>query len=81
MNISIHSPRMGRDRVKVDIRDPRAISIHSPRMGRDKTLATKTDKAIDFNPLSPHGERLDLPCLFCKCYISIHSPRMGRDRI
>ena len=33
-----------------------------------------------FNPLSPHGERLDdlMPVLE-DIVISIHSPRMGRD--
>ena len=33
------------------------ISIHSPRMGRDSTLDEMEAAAMDFNPLSPHGER------------------------
>ena len=33
--ISIHSPRMGRDKMGPLVRGGRQISIHSPRMGRD----------------------------------------------
>ncbi len=35
-----------------------AISIHSPRMGRDPRRAGNAAPDADFNPLSPHGERL-----------------------
>jgi len=35
------------------------ISIHSPRMGRDESFGECYHLLIDFNPLSPHGERLD----------------------
>ena len=34
------------------------ISIHSPRMGRDVTLRRLRPRRRNFNPLSPHGERL-----------------------
>ena len=34
------------------------ISIHSPRMGRDAELQPARLWPDDFNPLSPHGERL-----------------------
>ena len=58
----------------------RLISIHSPRVGRDATTARALCGGVDFNPLSPRGERLDQ----CRqelqsCKISIHSPRVGRD--
>ena len=33
------------------------ISIHSPRMGRDSTVPGSVPVSLDFNPLSPHGER------------------------
>ena len=34
------------------------ISIHSPRMGRDGVeLVHEGRRLVDFNPLSPHGER------------------------
>ena len=57
--ISIHSPRMGRDHADA-VQQPRhpLISIHSPRMGRDAGLHQSAERAADFNPLSPHGERL-----------------------
>ena len=78
--ISIHSPRMGRDRDTNRRGFWRFISIHSPRMGRDPAasaavhqrllfqstlpawgetqgFAGRADARLDFNPLSPHGER------------------------
>ena len=41
----------------------RAISIHSPRMGRDSGSPSGPARHEDFNPLSPHGERLDYACM------------------
>ena len=35
-----------------------AISIHAPRMGSDGFTKANTKMYIDFNPRSPHGERL-----------------------
>ena len=58
------------------------ISIHSPRMGRDTDMVRAVLTGQNFNPLSPHGERLDLIRLHTIAInISIHSPRMGRDRM
>ena len=37
------------------------ISIHSPRMGRDGQKYRGLDREGNFNPLSPHGERLPPP--------------------
>ena len=56
-NISIHSPRMGRDQIEDGIGDGAEISIHSPRMGRDVNAVRQSAAVYDFNPLSPHGER------------------------
>ena len=79
--ISIHSPRMGRDfityrpsKVKGEFQSTlpawgetcvnglkqnnAKISIHSPRMGRDCCISAACWLERDFNPLSPHGERL-----------------------
>ena len=36
---------------------PEEISIHSPLTGRDRHQAWKILNDVDFNPLSPHGER------------------------
>ena len=80
-NISIHSPRMGRDAFTSIILTATVISIHSPRMGRDMPQTHQYYMHIaDFNPLSPHGERLfNFRYASCFYIISIHSPRMGRD--
>ncbi len=85
--ISIHSPRMGRDSEPCGLcafnplsYSRVAISIHSPRMGRDTIPAVNGELLTNFNPLSPHGERLS--CSLAGdtvSTISIHSPRMGRD--
>ena len=79
-----------------------SISIHSPRMGRDRIAGLAMRLERDFNPLSPHGERLGLggfgeggglfqstlpawgetrhgEMQVPQAPISIHSPRMGRD--
>ena len=55
--ISIHSPRMGRDlTVRAYLAAP-SISIHSPRMGRDQAAGRQPRPGVYFNPLSPYGER------------------------
>ena len=103
-NISIHSPRMGRDRERAR---PQGGGLHfnplSPHGERRVGDSRKWWRA-DFNPLSPHGERLRHPSVFASLSpfqstlpawgetlrrlrrsaarpISIHSPRMGRDAI
>ena len=56
--ISIHSPRMGRDQYNwPELHISARISIHSPRMGRDCNCKFPMTPFINFNPLSPHGER------------------------
>ena len=79
--ISIHSPRMGRDdAVQAVYKRMGLISIHSPRMGRDYRLQEPPRLSVDFNPLSPHGERRRIVFIGTPWHkISIHSPRMGRD--
>ena len=58
------------------------ISIHSPHTGRDAFDKIFSRKEDNFNPLSPHGERLTGalrgPILWA---ISIHSPHTGRDAL
>ena len=41
------------------------ISIHSPHTGRDADRRPKGQVGADFNPLSPHGERLATYCPNC----------------
>ena len=57
VEISIHSPRMGRDLMVILSLVWLMISIHSPRMGRDGSHFVLTSFSAYFNPLSPHGER------------------------
>ena len=59
----------------------RIISIHSLRMEGDPILDTQVLVHRDFNPLPPHGGRLDFNFEQCaNVNISIHSLRMEGDR-
>ena len=50
-----------------------AISIHAPRTGSDGRFVAAIYEFVDFNPRSPHGERL---CFVRKQRISNHfNPR------
>ena len=78
--ISIHAPRTGSDGVVRAAQQARNISIHAPRTGSDLCRFPPTAPHSNFNPRSPHGERLcrggfHLPLL----HISIHAPRTGSD--
>ena len=56
------------------------ISIHAPRTGSDRISAVTSSGISNFNPRSPHGERLDvLAQLLTYQPISIHAPRTGSD--
>ena len=47
-----------------------SISIHAPRTGSDRLCAPGDNRACDFNPRSPHGER--------RCHTLLHI-QMGKD--
>ena len=56
------------------------ISIHAPRTGSDFLLCAVHAPYSNFNPRSPHGERLSrLAFLSDMLTISIHAPRTGSD--
>ena len=57
-NISIHAPRTGSDGERAETQMDSAISIHAPRTGSDLGGAENAQRVSDFNPRSPHGERL-----------------------
>ena len=79
--ISIHAPRTGSDQTyREDVQMTFEISIHAPRMGSDYAPRKISLRSNDFNPRSPHGERLTEP-LFegWPGSISIHAPRTGSD--
>ncbi len=81
--ISIHSPRVGRDKPLwyTDIASERFQST-LPVWGETDRKYWSNFRRWHFNPLSPCGERrIGLMCLNGGIYISIHSPRVGRDLI
>ena len=53
-DISIHSPRMGRDAKSAHHRIDAHISIHSPRMGRDESVA----RVARYEIISIHSPRM-----------------------
>ena len=66
-SISTHSPRVGRDAVRLaHWIVAQVISTHSPRVGRDCNLCYCPLAIGNFNPLSPCGERRD------RCFDSSH---------
>ena len=58
--ISIHAPRTGSDMPPTKMVRYCCISIHAPRTGSDSTRQSRGKRTINFNPRSPHGERLDV---------------------
>ena len=59
--ISTHAPRTGSDGMPlVQAYRDAPISTHAPRTGSDRKSSRLTTPRSDFNPRSPHGERLTL---------------------
>ena len=69
LHISIHAPRVGRDRLGGDRRAPKRISIHAPRVGRDVLHKRKKTVYPDFNPRAPCGARRLSGLIFRKSYL------------
>ena len=58
-DISIHAPRTGSDKNPCEnIKPAKGISIHAPRTGSDIARRAIQNFRQNFNPRSPHGERL-----------------------
>ena len=80
VDISIHAPRTGSDWNLRRVRDAVGISIHAPRTGSDLCRCRRGDDGGNFNPRSPHGERLGVHRRVRRdVAISIHAPRTGSD--
>ena len=78
--ISIHAPRVGRDRRVFPRRYADRISIHAPRVGRDSKTIRRCRSRSDFNPRAPCGARPTARATSAtQRRISIHAPRVGRD--
>ena len=78
--ISIHAPRVGRDRELLACRlNLSLISIHAPRVGRDITGGLK----VGMSSISIHAPRVGRDArqrsTAGAVRISIHAPRVGRD--
>ena len=81
VEISIHSPRVGRDSPGFLRPRPGRISIHSPRVGRDFLPCRFCSSTSKFQSTRPAwGETLCALGLQVRQQISIHSPRVGRDQ-
>ena len=58
--ISTHAPRTGSDQINpATMRGSQGISTHAPRTGSDGGCNNPRLDHGDFNPRSPHGERLN----------------------
>ena len=79
-SVSIHAPRVGRDRCVSGIDVVIYVSIHAPRVGRD----IGARGVNNLTSVSIHAPRVGRDRLFHLCNIlflvSIHAPRVGRDR-
>ena len=80
--ISIHSPHTGRDDVEAAFGSLSEIFQSTlPTRGETVPKAAHSRPILNFNPLSPHGERHHgLTVVAGRAAISIHSPHTGRDR-
>ena len=79
--ISIHAPRVGRDRSR-SVKRARSnrISIHAPRVGRDSAPAARWRSAKRISIHAPRvGRDADGKTAPPRKAISIHAPRVGRD--
>ena len=79
--ISIHSPRMGRDRAAAPRRRRRRIFQSTlPAWGETRGTPSACATAGFQSTLPAWGETGFCACSYIRRKISIHSPRMGRDR-
>ncbi len=80
-NISIHAPRTGSDLPFVTFHQRnRVFQSTLPARGATVRDALRSRLMVDFNPRSPHGERLYDTSTAKKLHeISIHAPRTGSD--
>ena len=79
--ISIHAPRTGSDgRGRQHQLIICLFQSTLPARGATNSAASLPDVRFNFNPRSPHGERLQpYQCKLFPTFISIHAPRTGSD--
>ena len=80
--ISIHAPRTGSDQRGNHGACVERISIHAPRTGSDPCTLHQRRRSRNFNPRSPHGERLrrEVPHSARKNHFNPRSPHGERPR-
>ena len=79
--ISIHAPRTGSDVSRYSRRRLLTISIHAPRTGSDGIWSENVPMALNFNPRSPHGERLtEIPTVVATFAFQSTLPARGATR-
>ena len=80
--ISIHAPRTGSDSDD-EAANTKIVRFQStlPARGATANTGAVADSVTNFNPRSPHGERLpNFSSIWSTIGISIHAPRTGSDR-
>ena len=80
LGISIHAPRVGRDRGGRDDEPVQHISIHAPRVGRDGEAQKSVAHIGTFQSTRPVWGATETEGGAAEsAEISIHAPRVGRD--
>ncbi len=81
VGVSIHAPRMGRDKwISGDVLALAGFNSRAPHGARLRSLPTRGYRASRFNSRAPHGARLRRRYGGMRgIRVSIHAPRMGRD--
>ena len=78
--VSIHAPRVGRDRLFVAARILVDVSIHAPRVGRDPSTPMSLFGGGRFQSTRPvWGATSSRWSHSVVSKVSIHAPRVGRD--
>ena len=79
LQISIHAPRVGGDRLSAQLLAAEEISIHAPRVGGDRIVWIGSS----ISRISIHAPRVGGDSISCltihELVISIHAPRVGGD--
>ena len=80
VDISIHAPRAGSDKIRVTEFKSNIISIHAPRAGSDRMVKAAPRREIVFQSTLPvRGATGSLIDATVGRNISIHAPRAGSD--
>ena len=80
--VSIHAPRVGRDKLVLGPPSLSKVSIHAPRVGRDKDNLPELMTQVQFQSTRPvWGATSGTEGVLLLGDVSIHAPRVGRDLV